>query len=126
MKPDPISIAFALGATALVMAFAALGGAEVLGAHPWWAARTGLVGAPIGLALYALALRAGVTGGRIAGLAFTGLTLAAGSAVLGKARFAASLAEDALAGRFWYFGWFCVCAMACLLLIAFLSLVRRS
>lgn len=51
MTFHPTSTALALGVTALVMAFAAFGGADALGAHPWWAVRTGLIGAPIGLGL---------------------------------------------------------------------------
>ncbi|HCQ66045.1 MAG TPA: hypothetical protein DIU07_13245 [Rhodobacteraceae bacterium] len=126
MKSMSGSTALALGVTALVMAFAALGGAEALGAHPWWAVRTGLVGAPIGLALYLLARMAGLAPIGRAALALAGLALALASAGFGKRRFAASLAEDALAGRFWFFGWFAVFAMTCMLLLALVSLVRRG
>ena len=126
MIGKPFSIALTLATTGIVMAFAALGGAEALGAHPWWAARTGLVGAPIGLGLFALARAVGLAPGRIAVLALVGFSLALASAVLGKQRFVASLAEDALAGRFWFFGWFTVFAMSCVLILALIGLARRA
>lgn len=126
MTPSPTSAVIALAATALVMAFAALGGAEALGAHPWWAARTGLFGAPIGLGLYALARGSGLAHSRLAPLALAGFALAVASAVIGKQRFVASVAEDGLAGRFWFFGWFGVFAMACLLILALIGLARRG
>jgi len=126
VKPDRLFAALALCVTALVMGFAAIGGAEALGAHPWWAARTGLVGAPIGLGLFALAGRIGIGPGRLLPLALGGLALAVAAATLGKARFAASFAEDTLAGRFWFFGWFGVFAMASLALIVLIRLARRT
>lgn len=126
MTPTPASTATALGATALVMAFAALGGAEALGAHPWWAARSGLVGAPIGLGLHALARAFGLAHSRLAPLALAGFALTVASAVIGKQRFVSSMAEDALAGRFWFFGWFGTFAMACLLILALIGLARRA
>ncbi len=51
------------------------------------------------------------------------LTLAAlAAATWGKAEFAASFAEDALAGRFWFFGWIGTAAGATALLAALTSL----
>jgi hypothetical protein len=126
MTFSPASTAFALGTTALLMAFAARGGAEALGAHPWWAARTGLVGAPIGLGLHALARAFGLTSPRLALLALAGFVLAVAAAIVGKQRFVASMAEDALAGRFWFFGWFGVFAMACLLSLTLIARARRT
>ncbi len=126
MTLTPGSTAIALGVTAFFMAFAALGGAEALGAHPWWAVRSGLVGAPGGLVLYALARAFDLAHSRLAPLALAGFALAVAAAVIGKQRFTASMAEDALAGRFWFFGWFGVFAMACLLILALTGFARRG
>ncbi|WP_052261726.1 hypothetical protein [Leisingera sp. ANG-M1] len=83
-----------------------------LGAHPWWAGKVIWLGALPGLAV---ALAAGrlqlprwLTAGGFA--AFGAAAFAVAST--GKARFAASYAEDLLAGQFWYFGWIAVCMLA--------------
>ena len=76
-----------------------------LGAHPWWAAQVVWMGAPVGLALsLVVTRRAPLALG--AGVVLAALTAAAlAIATDGKSRFAASYAEDVLAGRFWYYGW---------------------
>jgi hypothetical protein len=114
--------AVALVAALVVAAAAALGLFTAFGAHPWWAARVGWTGAGIG-ALLVLALHA--VGVRPAGrtlLAALALAEAAWIAWTGKARFAASYAEDALAGRMWHFGWIAIAASATLLLAGLLAL----
>lgn len=85
---------------------------QILGAHPWWADKVIVLGVPIGigLATTAWALRISRPA-RLIG--FSLLTLAAfGIAHSGKLRFAASYAEDMLAGQAWYFGWIATCALA--------------
>lgn len=87
----------------IVIVTARLGLSESLGAHPFWAVTTGYVGAAVGsvagLALSRLKARTVVAaGGFVAGMGLL-------AAKAGAARFAASYAEDALAGRLWYFGW---------------------
>ncbi len=101
----------ALVITVLVAALAALTGlTEWLQAHPWWAQQVVWIGAPIGigagLALWALRaprwLRLGLP-----------LALLVGAFALaryGHDAFAASFAEDRLAGRLWYFGWIATAA----------------
>jgi hypothetical protein len=96
---------------------------EYLGAHPWWAARTGIVGSLIGAACL-LALRSvGLKTVPLLWTAATGLALSSAAAVFGKRAFAASFAESALAGRFWFFGWFGVSA-SFVVLIATVVLYR--
>ena len=90
------------------LTFAYLGGPKSLGAHPFWAIRVAIFGAAIG-AVVAVLL------GRLPRswliLGFVTLLIGAMiSAYLGKAEFAASYAENAVAGRVWYFGW--ILAMA--------------
>lgn len=76
-----------------------------LGAHPWWAAQVVWIGAPFGLALALLITRQAP----LPDLPLVLLALLTASAYAisadGKSRFAASYAEDVLAGRFWYYGW---------------------
>ncbi len=78
--------------------------AKSLGAHPWWSQKTLMIGTPIGLILAALASLKITALPRT--ILFTLFTLAAfGIAKYGQTQFAASYAEDALAGSLWYFGW---------------------
>ncbi len=94
----------ALIAAFLMATLIALDIARPLGAHPWWSQKTFLIGTPIGLILATLA------GLKIRPLPLT-LTfaittaLAFATAKYGQTQFAASYAEDALAGKLWYFGW---------------------
>ena len=99
-----------------------------LGAHPWWSARTVLIGAPIGLILAWLAALSLPTLPRVLIGAPIGLilawlaalhlptlprvvifasatALAGAAAVFGKRAFVASFGDNAMAGQFWFFGW---------------------
>ena len=97
-------------AAGLVIALAAGGVSKALGAHPFWDVQIALIGAPIG-AVAATLLPARWAFAVIAALAtFSSY----GLAHYGKTRFAASYAEDALAGQLWYFGWIGVAAFAAL------------
>ena len=112
-----ILIPLALAALALAAA-AFLGLPKSLGAHPWWSQSVVWIGLPIGLAA-ALALRFLKAPWL---LSLAGLVLlTAGAFALasyGKAQFAASYAEDVLAGRFWYFGWIATAAFSAATLAA--------
>lgn len=89
-----------------------LGLPERLGAHPWWADKVIWVGVPFGFGLAATAWILRLPRG-VRYLGFAGLTAAAFIiAQTGKMRFAASFAEDALAGQMWYFGWIATTALA--------------
>ncbi len=74
-----------------------------LGAHPQWSRDVVLLGGGIGLVLGGFSGRVPMTVRLIAFavLAVGGFALAQ----YGKTAFAASYAENALAGRFWFFGW---------------------
>lgn len=99
---------------------------EALGAHPWWAARAGIVGSLTGAACL-LALRyLGLKTAPLLWIATLGLALSSGAAVFGKRAFATSFAESVLAGRFWFFGWFGVFASFFLFIVAlFLHRLNR-
>lgn len=91
---------------------------EALDAHPWWAARAGIVGSLTGAACL-LALRyLRLKTGPLLWIAPLGLALSSGAAVFGKRAFTASFAESVLAGRFWFFGWFGVIASPVLFIVA--------
>ena len=86
-----------------------------LGAHPFWGTSVVLWGAVLGAVMHVGLRRqsASTTAGLASALTVTGYALA----YLGKLRFAASYAEDQIAGRFWYFGWIIAC-LGALLLVA--------
>lgn len=97
---------------------------ETLGAHPFWSIRVAWVGVPLGLIA---AVAAKHLGGRWAlrtALFLIGAAIAYAIAVAGKDRFAASFAEDVLAGQLWYFGWIATCAFAAALIAAAFSPTR--
>jgi len=114
-----------LVSAATAAAVVAIGGhvglTEWLGAHPLWSLKVAYLGIAVGLSLAVLAalarLRAGATG-----LAGAALLVAAGLvAGIGKARFAASYAEDALAGRMWFLGWIAAAAGCFVVVFAAMS-----
>jgi len=117
------SMFLALGLLVAFWLAAVVGLPERLGAHPWWAMRTGIVGSLIGAAMVVGLVFARLKGAWLHWLAGFSLVAAIAAAVFGKRAFVASMAEDALAGRFWFFGWFGV--FACLYLVAFLLLRPR-
>lgn len=94
----------ALFAALIMVALIALDIARPLGAHPWWSQKTLLIGAPLGLILATLlGLKLRPLPLTITFAVATALTFA--TAKYGQTQFAASYAEDALAGKLWYFGW---------------------
>ena len=99
-------------ALAVTLAFTSAGGTLAFGAHPWWALKVGYLGTAIGVPVW-LGMRALGASGRVRlVLAATALLVAMVATGVGKPRFAASFAEDALAGRFWFIGWIAVMAAA--------------
>ncbi len=114
----------ALIAALLMASLIALDVARPLGAHPWWSQKTLLIGTPIGLILATLAgLRLRPVPLTVS-LAIT-TALAFATAKYGQTQFAASYAEDALAGKLWYFGWIATgVTLAATLTAAFTALAR--
>lgn len=111
---------------ALLVAGAAVGGVSVaLGAHPWWAVKTGVVGALLGFAVYA-ALRLWRVS-RVRTLLVGVLIFALGwaAAYFGKQEFVGSHARNGLAGQFWFLGWFAVSAGASAALAGAFACIRR-
>lgn len=105
-------ILIAVTVAALLLAASVAGLPEALGAHPFWAMQTGIIGGTIGAALWFGLNRAGVSAPKQLLLAALALLVSAAAAHFGKQVFVASFAENALAGRFWYFGWFGVAGSA--------------
>lgn len=121
----PISsrdLAITVAVTAALSLACLAGLPEWLGAHPWWAAKSGIIGSMIG-ALAFLVLRLLRQSSRVTlWLGLVGLIASVASAVIGKRIFVASMAENVLAGRLWFLGWFAV--LACLDILA-IAVVRR-
>jgi len=109
----------ALIAALLMAALIALDIARPLGAHPWWSQKTLLIGAPLGLILATLA-----------GLNLRPLPLAVTFAIAttkyGQTQFAASYAEDQLAGKLWYVGWIATGATLTATLTATFTALART
>lgn len=100
-----------------------LGLPEVLGAHPWWAAKSSVIGSligAVGVAGWWILLKETKVLFRVALL---GLLMSAYAAILGKQVFVASYAENGLAGRFWFLGWFGL--FACLFALVSSLMLRR-
>ncbi|MBO6898614.1 MAG: hypothetical protein JJ868_14675 [Shimia sp.] len=114
----------ALTAALLMAALVALDIARPLGAHPWWSQKTLLIAAPIGLILATLAglklrpIPLAITFAIATALAFA-------TAKYGQTQFAASYAEDQLAGKLWYFGWIATGATLTALLTALINYVTN-
>lgn len=103
LRPENLGPILIAGIAVILVAFAGL--PEALGAHPFWAVRVGLYGAPAALVLW-LVLRAfGLRSATILILSIIILIGAILSLHFGKQAFVASYARDGLAGRFWYVGW---------------------
>ena len=111
-------------AALVVIVSANAGLTETLGAHPFWSISVAWIGVPVGLVLAILVKRMGLAWVyRV--LAFLALAIAAYAvAVTGKERFAASFAEDTMAGRMWYFGWIAICGFVAALVAALFSPTR--
>ncbi|SMY09043.1 hypothetical protein [Flavimaricola marinus] len=98
--------------------------ASRFGAHPLWSETVVWIGLALALCLTALALRSRSLAW---GGAVTSLLAGAVSARFGKQIFAASFAENGLAGRFWYFGWIGLCTgFIALIALTFLHNAQRS
>jgi len=99
---------------------------QSLGAHPWWSQTVTVIGLIPGLALAAILNRIGLS--RVTAVAGTGAAMLAAGVIArtGQTRFAASYAEDTLAGQMWYFGWIATCGLAAALVAAALWPARAN
>ena len=109
-------------ASALVLIAAYYGTSKSLGAHPFWSVKVAWNGAPIGLAA-AFLLRSMAWTRRL-GLTLIALIFSATAAHQGRLIFAASYAENHLAGLFWYYGWIAVAASSAALISVILTPAR--
>jgi hypothetical protein len=92
-------------AVALLLAAASwLGLAQALGAHPWWAARSGAIGGGLMLLIYLPSRALGLPPKPIALAAGLSLIIALLAAHFGKATFIAADDFRPGAGRAWYLG----------------------
>lgn len=115
-----------LVAVAVSLATASLAGLpEALGAHPWWAQQSGIIGGFGGAVLWLVLRRTGLPFSALVVVAVSALLASAAAAHFGKQVFAASFAENALAGRFWYFGWFAISGSVALLIATVVARVLR-
>lgn len=79
--------------------------AKGFGAHPWWSQKIIASGAAIGLTL-AVLFSLIVKNQTVTTIFAALISVAAfGVAKYGQTQFAASYAEDAFAGKLWFFGW---------------------
>lgn len=105
----------------IILAFASLGGAVALGAHKWWALKSAMIGAPIGVFIGLVALKLIDARAMLIAL-FAGMVLASFiAAKFGQTQFAASYGDDVLAGKLWFFGWIGVMCFAAATLAALLT-----
>lgn len=117
MRYRVIDAAMAMTSTSVLLALAGwLGVTRALGAHPYWAQQVVWIGIAIGGAVFVLSRLWHRHRWMKLALAAVLLGLSYAVAEEGKARFAASFAEDFMAGRMWYFGWMAVVAFAFVLL----------
>lgn len=106
--------------SAFVVLLAAYWGlTRAFGAHPFWAQKIAVIGVPLGLVI-AIAFQRRPKIKRLLGFGAL-LLLAAAMAHFGRLRFAASFAEDRLAGHFWFYGWIGVAAAGAAFVAALLS-----
>lgn len=99
---------------------------QSLGAHPWWSSTVIAIGLPVGVLIAALLSRASLPKGASIVLTAIAALACAGIASAGKARFAASYAEDSFGGQMWYFGWIATCALVAALIATTLWPRRRN
>ena len=116
----PVVSAAALGATAGVLNLT-----QLLGAHPFWDEQVIWIGIPPGIALAVSLWWADIARTWRVVFPAVGLFGAGLATHLGKMRFAASFAEDRLAGHAWYFGWIAVAGFAAMLSVGLL-MARRG
>ncbi len=120
-----LDIVIAAAVAASLVAASLAGLPRMRGAHPWWAQQTGIIGGAGGAVLWLAMRRAGLPFSIQVIAAVAALLASVAAAHFGKQVFAASYAENALAGRFWYFGWFAISGSVALLIATVVARVLR-
>ncbi len=118
MKLISITAPYLIAAIVVILS-AHWGASHALGAHPFWSLKVALIGVPIGL-MFAIVFRRARWMKCLIGFAL-GLVFAGAAAHFGRLRFAASFAEDRLAGQFWFFGWLAVAVFLTALIAVILT-----
>jgi hypothetical protein len=92
-----------------------------LGAHPWWSFKGVYIGAIVGVVIYVL--QSFWRGSFVIKRLIFAIRLLAMTATVwqGKTRFVASFAEDAFAGKMWFYGWIGIVAFLFLLVVHLIS-----
>ena len=116
-------VAVAVAASLVAASLAGL--PEALGAHPWWAQQSAIIGGVGGAVLWLVLRRLDLSFSALVVVAVSALLASAAAAHFGKQVFAASFAENALAGRFWYFGWFAISGSVAMLIATVAACVLR-
>lgn len=112
-----------IGAGLVAAATVLLGVTAQGGAHPFWADQVVWIGLAVAAVLLLLANR---WPSAAVGAAVLCAVAGAASARFGKQVFAASYAENGLAGQFWYFGWIALCiGVTALIGMGFLRILAR-
>lgn len=123
MPPMFVRLAPYVISVLIVIVAAHWGASRAYGAHPFWSTSIAWIGAPTGV-VFALLIRRRRWPVRLC-LASSLLALSVMAAHQGRLAFAASFAEDRLAGQAWYLGWIGVAAASSALIAVILTPLRR-
>lgn len=92
-------------AALVILAFVFFGGSVTLGAHPFWGMKIAYFAIAAGVLMSTLATLAGQRSQLQLVTFATLLVISIAVTLYGKTQFAASYAEDDVAGKLWFFGW---------------------
>ena len=124
MKIARAEILLALAVAAGIAAASYWGLPHALGAHPWWAAQSGMIGAALGFVLFVAARAVDLGPKALLYVAVFTVLTALASAHFGKSAFVAAEDFNPLAGKAWYFGWIGLAAASGILVTSLLALFR--
>lgn len=122
MKPELLTTILV---TAVLSAFSAAKLTVLIGAHPWWAVQTGLVGTGVGCLIYGALRGMGLRPGFLGVLSSLGLLAITIEVVLTRQAYIAADGPEALSGRLWYFGWIGLMAALCIWLCSLAAVSLR-
>ncbi|AZQ68857.1 hypothetical protein EF888_18005 [Silicimonas algicola] len=119
----PVRVAPYVISVLIVIVAAHWGVSRAYGAHPFWSTSIAWIGAPTGV-VFALLIRRRSWPVRLC-IVSSLLALSAATAHQGRLAFAASFAENRLAGQAWYLGWIGVAVASSALIAVILTPLRR-